>query len=478
MSVSANTDQTPTFIKFFPSMSAFGTQGSIVVAMSSGAVLKINADGPLVAASTPTPIAAASNYKVGDGLGAELLRGHRAEVVAVFFPRMQLPMFTLDAAGHLYEWSYADECLSGFGWFVPLKKRRLNLAVTAYQPVGVPKVVFADIKGKDRRNAKKTKADVVAERKAAEAALAVLGLPAAPWHELSDDSGTTRTFAPGPLSGQQAETFHIVTTDAAGTLVQYATQQFQPALNKPARILAAKPSAAQADVVVAALYPAVAPRPAHVSCFLLALPALTFAPLRIDIALSEAEFQECSQRPGSVLFHVTPVVPGSDSDYLLVCMSGRMRAYSLTSGREIRALEAPVKRGPLLAVSSVRRADAPPTLTPRSTWTVPAPCSWSSCWRWPSRRSWGACGWGCWRRCGGAPAIRCRSTACPACSPRIRSAVTPCASRAARWRARSCRTWLRRRWRASSTVHSGPGRGRSWRATSAVCCAPALIFGR
>ena len=113
--------------------------------------------------------------------------------------------------------------------------------------------------------------------------------------------------------------------------MQYATQTYQPEPNAPVKILSAKPSVSQSDVIVLALYAALAPKEPHLSFFILQLPSLQLARLRIDVPLSPDEYQQCLQQPNSVFFSVTPLVPAIESDYVLLWFFGRIRCFSLTS---------------------------------------------------------------------------------------------------------------------------------------------------
>ncbi len=125
--------------------------------------------------------------------------------------------------------------------FIPEKKYKLALAVTVLQPSAAtpPTILFQDLKGKDRRLAKKTKVDIEKERKAVEAKLDALQLPPAPVYssvcgdlsifsfiypshrmispQTDDDGNRTLVFA--PKDQNQPDLFHTIKLDAAGYVV-------------------------------------------------------------------------------------------------------------------------------------------------------------------------------------------------------------------------------------------------------------------
>ena len=84
------------------------------------------------------------------------------------------------------------------------------------------------------------------------------------------------------------------------------------------------------------LYSEVSNKPAHISVFTLALKTMAFGGVRIDIALSEQEYQRCLASQGACDLSVSPLVPGLERDVVVVSVLGRVRVFSLSgTGQEL-----------------------------------------------------------------------------------------------------------------------------------------------
>ena len=150
-----------------------GQQGSLCVGLSGGIIIKHNLHrtssilgsgalgsrlaiapseplDPVDPDSTPsaTARAAAAAQENGDGvtprrgdeggLGAvkrEFFQAHGSTILHIgFVGNVGNDMVTVDTLGHIFLWPYTLDQFSGFGWFVPSKKFRLQLDVAMYTP--------------------------------------------------------------------------------------------------------------------------------------------------------------------------------------------------------------------------------------------------------------------------------------------------------------------------------------------------------
>ena len=124
-------------VSFVPQFSPTGLQPHVAVGLSNGDIIKCDTLPAITRASLMPPVVQAPpnmHSVIGKEIPAELFRGHKAAVVFVGWVGNTWPMFSVDVEGHLFLWDYTAELHTGFGWFMPLKKYRLNLSERQYQP--------------------------------------------------------------------------------------------------------------------------------------------------------------------------------------------------------------------------------------------------------------------------------------------------------------------------------------------------------
>ena len=140
-----------TAVAFHPSATLLGRQAFLMVGFSNGNILKLRFNKMVSIMSFPqVQPANGITHKIGKDVDAELFKEHCHKIVLITFVKNISPMVTVDEKGFINLWEYSSECLTGFGWFVPSTKYRLNMVEMTYEPVlgTQEKVEFTDeVKG-------------------------------------------------------------------------------------------------------------------------------------------------------------------------------------------------------------------------------------------------------------------------------------------------------------------------------------------
>lgn len=140
-----------TAVAFHPSATLLGRQEFLMVGFSNGNILKLRFNKMVSIMSFPQiQPANGITHKIGKDVDAELFKEHCHKIVLITFVNNISPMVTVDEKGFINIWEYSSECLTGFGWFVPSTKYRLNMVEMTYEPVlgTQEKVEFTDeVKG-------------------------------------------------------------------------------------------------------------------------------------------------------------------------------------------------------------------------------------------------------------------------------------------------------------------------------------------
>lgn len=137
----------PTAVAFHPSASLLGKQSYLMVGLSNGNILRLKyRDAPSMMSIPQVQPANGTANKIGQNIEAELFKSHHHRIVLISFVNNISPMVTVDEMGFINLWEYSSESLSGFGWFLPSIKYRLNMSEVTYEPVvgAQEKVEFTD----------------------------------------------------------------------------------------------------------------------------------------------------------------------------------------------------------------------------------------------------------------------------------------------------------------------------------------------
>ena len=138
-------------VAFHPSATLLGKQAFLMVGLSNGNILRLRHSNMASVMSFPQVHPTNGiTHKIGKDISAELFKEHRHGIVQITFVNNISPMVTVDEKGFINVWEYSSESLTGFGWFVPSVKYRLNMVQVTYELVAgtQEKVEFTDeVKG-------------------------------------------------------------------------------------------------------------------------------------------------------------------------------------------------------------------------------------------------------------------------------------------------------------------------------------------
>ncbi|XP_041358099.1 uncharacterized protein LOC121374984 [Gigantopelta aegis] len=339
---------------FFPSFTFLGTQHCVCVALDNGDMLKCNLE-PLTAPSEETDAAVVYSEAptifqhniydeahgvnlIGQNLEAELFRQHQNPIIHIGFLDNVNSIVTVDQKGFINKWTYDTTYQSGFGWFYPHKKHRLDMAKTMYSPSSTekPNILYTDkVKSK-----KKTRQDFARERKRIQNTLENMRL-GDPWHEefLDDQGLVTRVYMPRGGVSETGAMFHVVIRyQETNQVSTYLTRMYKPVLVKCTKMLKVLQSSSGRELIFLLLFPKYPPKDAHMTVLVLDLITMKLRDVRMDIYLSETEYIQLEQQD-IISCAVTRVLGCTGSDYLFILFNGRLRCVSLMTGKLVLRAE-------------------------------------------------------------------------------------------------------------------------------------------
>ena len=144
-----------TAVAFHPSVSLLGKQSYLMVGFKNGDILRIKYRTSSSVLSIPeVKPTNGMPCKIARDMHAELFKSHQNGIMLISFVNNISPMVTVDEKGFINLWTYSHESLSGFGWFVPTIKYKLDMSEVTYEPVigAQQKVEFTDaVRGPNRK---------------------------------------------------------------------------------------------------------------------------------------------------------------------------------------------------------------------------------------------------------------------------------------------------------------------------------------
>ncbi|XP_048246890.1 uncharacterized protein LOC124119841 [Haliotis rufescens] len=345
--------QSPVKGAFFPSFTLLGTQHSVCACLDNGDMLKCNLEPLSVMADTDqtmeyseAPTIYHSNIYdasyginlIGQGLEAELFRQHKHPIIYIGFVDKLGNIVTVDIKGFINMWKYDRQHISGFGWFLPQKKYRIQMSKIMFSPSRTekPNVIFTD----KIKQSKKTRQDVARERKKLETTLQNMQL-GDPWHEtFMDDQGLQSTvYAPKGEVKESGAMFHVILRyQGTSQISTYLTRLYKPEKVKCSGILEVCQTSSGRDMVFLLLYPQFPPKDAHMTVLVLDLRTMKLKDIRRDIPLTDAEYKEVLQKD-VVSCDVSRVFGPTGSEYLFLTFNGRLRVLSLNTGKLVMRAE-------------------------------------------------------------------------------------------------------------------------------------------
>ncbi|XP_065841171.1 uncharacterized protein [Oscarella lobularis] len=320
----------PVIGNFVPGFSLLGTQSQFVIALNNGSILKITDTNRPIHVNEKQQEKA---YRIGKQLRAILFKGHKSRVILLEHLRLNNEMLSLDEGGNLMYWKREKSCQTGYGWFVPVRKCRIDWNERVFKPSfgSSPKIEFSDVR-KLAGKKKQTLQQLATRRSQAMEAIRDEELSTVPWHSDRTGNFVVHIYAP-PVVPESGKTFHIVTYHKSnGELSEYATQLYKPEKSAASKILDSHLNPSTQDLAIMLLFPSFKPRPPHISIVVLNLRSPSLPPTCIDVSLTEQQFLDCMESSSCCSFQVSRVLALTQSDYVFVNFFGTLRAYSIASG--------------------------------------------------------------------------------------------------------------------------------------------------
>ena len=343
----------PVTATFHPSITMFGTQRSLCVALENGDILKCDVESRLYN-DTGTFREPARVYQpnvrpgipsyLGSNVEAELFRQHNHPVIFVGFVDHLMDMITVDSHGYVNVWKYNKSNVTEYNWFKPWKRLRIRQYKIMYTPVGSakPNVVFSD-----HLNRRVTRQQLARERKKAEETFAETKLQHS-WHSevIKEQRVHTRIYKPEGFVPEAGALFHIVSRHlGTDQMSMYMTRLYQPVKVAYARFYGVKQSPTGRELIILKLYPAHSPKRAHFTVLRFDLDALKMVDYRKDLFISEEEF-DYYLRNEVIHWDISKVYGSTGSDYLFLNRNGELEAFSLNNGTKILKVIDPKSKPP------------------------------------------------------------------------------------------------------------------------------------
>lgn len=355
-----------TAVAFHPSATLLGKQSYLMVGLNNGNILRLKyRDARSVMSVPQVQPTNGTSHKIGQDIEAELFKSHLHRIVLISFVNNISPMVTVDDMGFINLWEYSSASLTGFGWFAPNIKYRLNMSEVTYEPVvgTQEKVEFADtVKGPSHKQ-HRLRQEMTQKRRKVQKYINSLHL-GKPWKTEEVDDKVTHIYAPKnvPESGGP---FHCVTYHAvSGLLALYATQIFRPVEIPSSRFISCKLNFPGTKLVFMLLFPKVEPTEAHVSFVIMNLqPAVAVSKNYIKIAINKNDFVKCLH-DGTCSFGLSQAVDATGSEYIVTNVNSNLTAISMTTGNEVMGKTQPgwvgchlnIKKGQISPASKLQVA--------------------------------------------------------------------------------------------------------------------------
>ncbi|XP_012940119.1 uncharacterized protein LOC101860420 isoform X1 [Aplysia californica] len=347
---STKTAHLPLVAGFFPSLTFLTTQNHVCTASSGGEIMKFDLTPKKYEDDDKKPtVIFKSQYSNEENkanitkqdLLAQLLRQHEHPIICMGFVGNIGKMVTVDNQGFINIWKLDKDSslyerrdhLTGFDWYFPEGKYKLNLSKTMYSPsnTGKTRVVFTD----RRRSKTTTQAEIAAERRKVQRTLDRMQL-GDPWHVSSDTPGldTSIYIPPGVVTASGALFNIVVRHRKTQQLSTFMTRMYTPVKVRCLRILSVKQSPSGNDMVFVLLFPEFPPKASHLMVIVLHLPTMKLRNFRQDINLSKEEYKDIQETKISSA-DISQVYGPTGADYLFMTLNGRISCMSLNTGSTV-----------------------------------------------------------------------------------------------------------------------------------------------
>ncbi|XP_022088147.1 uncharacterized protein LOC110977921 [Acanthaster planci] len=330
----------PKMAVFHPTHTLLATQNTVVIGLENGDILKCNVSASpdavqqqmATASHSVVTLDTQANY-IGENVPVELCRCHKSALIFLGFASSHGNMVSMDTSGLICEWHCSRETFSHFGWFQPSAKYQLELAEGVYapRPDDAPKVHFNDT---DLAEKKMSRQERLAAREKAQQRLDKLPMGIL-WHqEMNTSSTLLQIYRPEEVQ-EAGSVFHgIVRHATMDQLLKHYTYYCQPAKNFCSRVLQVCQSASGRTLVLMLLFPAFSPKGPHITFVSLNLKEMSIDDMRIDVSLSEDEYDWCLN-DDICSFGLTPVVAATGTPYLIAGILGTVHVFSMETASEV-----------------------------------------------------------------------------------------------------------------------------------------------
>eukprot|EP00164_Ancoracysta_twista_P012243 GFYU01019162.1.p1 GENE.GFYU01019162.1~~GFYU01019162.1.p1 ORF type:complete len:1104 (+),score=299.21 GFYU01019162.1:147-3458(+) len=313
-----------------PSFTLTGTQPCLMAGLASGIVVKMNGDGrgqlvhhPIAARSQPEK----PEVKVAPSqIEREFFQAHRFPIIFMAYLGDDMTMITVDGEGYIFVWPYTPDDFTGFGWFSPSKRYRLDTQEVAYTEVpNTEKILFPppDVVVPDKPSLDPKFMKLVRKEKKAIDALA---LPAQPWMTTQTYDGLQEMiFAARNVPIEGAE-FHTLYLDPEGIVIKRKASTYKKSL-VPGELLEMRKLHNGNDLAMLIRYPDQPPKGPHVSLVVLEAFSISWRPILIEIPFSNPNFIPTMA--------VSPPIDLPGSDYLYAAVDNIIYVFSLATGEQV-----------------------------------------------------------------------------------------------------------------------------------------------
>ena len=315
-------------LTFHPAFTALGGQPCVVSGLRGGLIVKHNTSGveKCVYGECAVP-----NVQAGDSMQIphkEYFVSHRHRVRCLGWLADSLTLASVDEHGMVSVWPYMESSFSGYGWFVPDYRFRVEVDGCSFRPAGEGDEAMhfppAGVK-MPKRNSSRFKALADAADKEFEALAKQQSLDV--WSEKQGaDGGTTVVFKPRSLEEGESARFHVLQYGKDQVLGSHRSMLFEPFSTK-GRILDAQIDPTGHSVVFLTLFEEQHFEPKQLRLFSASIREQCLKAPVLSVPIPQ------NARQDGIAFSVTSTEYGGCAVYILV--ENEVRALSLDTGRPL-----------------------------------------------------------------------------------------------------------------------------------------------
>lgn len=335
-SESSNSASKATAVAFHPSVSLLGKESYLMVGLNNGNILRVKyRSASSVMSIPPVKPTNGTPHKISQDLEAELFKSHQNPIILISFANNVSPMVTVDDKGFINLWYYSQECLSGFGWFVPSIRYRLDMSEVTYEPVlgAQPQVEFTDASRGQNRKQPRVRQETIQNRERVSKYISSLRL-GKQWKTEEKDDKITHVYIPKSVPESGAN-FHCLTYHvSSGLLASYVTRPYRPVKVPCSRFVSCQVNSSGSKLVFMLLFPDADPKEAHVSFVTVKLePSVVVSKNYINIPVGKNDYTKCLRN--GLAFGLSRPIDATGSEYIVANINGNLTSISMTSGNDV-----------------------------------------------------------------------------------------------------------------------------------------------